>query len=148
MIPTVIGISVLTFFIIQLPPGDAFTTIMAGMAEQGQTIDVARLDDLRERYGLDQPVIVQYWKWITGIILRGDFGQSFDWGVPVKGLIWERLGLTFVVSLSSLIFVWVIAFPVGIYSAVKKYSLGDYVFTFFGFIGLAIPNFLFALVLM
>jgi peptide/nickel transport system permease protein len=148
MIPTVIGISVLTFFIIQLPPGDFLTAKIAGMMEQGETIDVATLDALKARYGLDQPIIVQYWKWVSGIVLRGDFGQSFEWNRPVTDLIWGRLGLTFMLSFITLIFIWLLAFPIGIYSAVKKYSLGDYVFTFFGFIGLAIPNFLFALTLM
>jgi peptide/nickel transport system permease protein len=148
MIPTLVGISVLSFFIIQLPPGDFLTSKIAGMVEQGETIDVATLDALRSRYGLDRPIIVQYWKWISRIIFQGDFGESFEWNRPVTQMIWGRLGLTFILSFSTLIFIWLIAFPVGIYSAVKKYSLGDYVFTFLGFIGLAIPNFLFALTLM
>jgi peptide/nickel transport system permease protein len=148
MIPTLIGISILSFFIIQLPPGDYLTTKLAGMMEQGQTIDIGTIELLKSRYGLDQPIIVQYWKWISGILLRGDFGESFEWNRPVTQMIWGRLGLTFILSLGTLIFIWLVAFPVGIYSAVKKYSLGDYVFTFLGFIGLAIPNFLFALTLM
>ena len=148
MIPTLIAISILSFFIIQLPPGDYLTAKIAGMVEQGQTIDVATLDQMKARYGLDQPMIVQYWKWVSGIVLRGDFGESFEWNRPVTDMIWGRLGLTFVLSFVTLIFIWVVAFPVGIYSAVKKYSIGDYTFTFFGFIGLAIPNFLFALTLM
>jgi peptide/nickel transport system permease protein len=148
MIPTLIGISILSFFIIQLPPGDYLTSKVAGMIEQGQTIDVGTLELWKNRYGLDQPVIVQYWKWISAIIARGDFGLSFEWNRPVKDLIWGRLGLTFLLSFSTLIFIWIVAFPIGIYSAVKKYSIGDYAFTFFGFIGLAIPNFLFALTLM
>ena len=148
MIPTLIGISILSFFIIQLPPGNYLTTKIAGMTEQGQTIDVATLEQLKARYGVDQPKIVQYWKWVSGIVLRGDFGQSFEWNRPVTDMIWGRLGLTFALSFITLLFIWVIAFPVGIYSAVKKYSIGDYSFTFLGFIGLAIPNFLFALTLM
>jgi peptide/nickel transport system permease protein len=148
MIPTLIGISILSFFIIQLPPGDYLTSKVAGMVEQGQTIDVGTLELWKNRYGLDQPIIVQYWKWISAIITSGDFGLSFEWNRPVKDLIWGRLGLTFLLSFSTLIFIWLVAFPIGIYSAVKKYSLGDYIFTFFGFIGLAIPNFLFALTLM
>ncbi len=103
---------------------------------------------LRERYGLDQPWAVQYWKWISGILLRGDFGQSLDWNKPVSELIWARMGLTMVVSVTTLLFVWAVAFPIGIYSAVRQYSVGDYFATFFGFLGLAIPNFLLALVLM
>jgi peptide/nickel transport system permease protein len=103
---------------------------------------------MKARYGLDRPIIVRYWKWVSGIVLRGDFGDSFEWNRPVTQMIWGRLGLTFVLSLVTLIFIWVLAFPIGIYSAVKKYSIGDYIFTFLGFIGLAIPNFLFALTLM
>ena len=148
MIPTLFAISVVAFFIIQLPPGDFLTSLVAGMAEQGETIDSAQLAALKQRYGLDQPFYVQYWKWISGIVFRGDFGQSFEWNRPVNTLIWDRLGLTFILSLSTLVFVWAVAIPVGIYSAVRKYSLGDYVATFLGFIGLATPNFLIALVLL
>jgi len=148
MVPTLIGISMLSFFIIQLPPGDYLTQRIAALEEQGQTIDVATLEVMKARYGLDRPIIVRYWKWISGIVFRGDFGESFEWNRPVTQMIWGRLGMTFMLSFITLIFIWIIAFPVGIYSAVKKYSIGDYVFTFFGFIGLAIPNFLFALTLM
>ncbi|MDL2228621.1 ABC transporter permease [Treponema sp. OttesenSCG-928-L16] len=148
MIPTLFGISLVAFLIIQLPPGDFLTAKIAGLAEQGVTVDQASLEALKERYGLDQPPIVQYWKWMTGILTRGDFGESFEWNRPVTEMIWGRLGLTFVLSFITLLFIWALAFPIGIYSAVKKYSIGDYVFTFFGFIGLAIPNFLFALTLM
>lgn len=148
MIPTLFGISLLSFFIIQLPPGDFLTSKVAGLTEQGITIDVGTLDALKDRYGLGQPVHVQYWKWISGIVLRGDFGESFEWNKPVTEMIWGRLGLTFILSFTTLLFIWAISFPIGIYSAVRKYSIGDYIATFFGFIGLAIPNFLFALVLM
>jgi peptide/nickel transport system permease protein len=148
MIPTLIAISVAAFFIIQLPPGDYLTSLVAGMAERGETVDRATLTALRERYGLGQPFHVQYWKWISGIVLRGDFGQSFEWNRPVNTLIWERLALTFVLAFSSLLFIWVVSFPIGIYSAIRKYSIGDYIATFFGFIGLATPSFLIALVLM
>jgi peptide/nickel transport system permease protein len=118
------------------------------MAATGETVDRAQLVALEQRYGLGQPIYVQYWKWISGILLRGDFGQSFEWNQPVNTLIWGRLALTFVLSLSTLLLTWLIAFPIGIYSAVRQYSLGDYVFTVIGYIGLAIPNFLLALVLM
>ncbi len=148
IIPTLFAISIVAFAIIQLPPGDYLTSLVAGMAEQGETVDSATLAALRERYGLGQPFYVQYYKWISGIILRGDFGQSFEWNRPVSALIWDRLALTFVISFASLIFIWVVAFPIGIYSAVRKYSIGDYIATFIGFIGLATPNFLIALVLM
>lgn len=148
MIPTVIVISIISFAIIQLPPGDYLTSLIAQLASSGESIDNAQVIALRERYGLDAPIWVQYWKWVSNIVLHGDFGQSFEWNRPVATMIWERLGLTFLVSFVTLIVVWVIALPIGIYSAVRQYSLGDYVFTFFGFIGLAIPNFLLALVLM
>lgn len=148
MIPTLIGISFMSFFIIQLPPGDFLTTMVARMEEQGETFNRSQLAALEERYGLDQPFPVQYWKWISGIVFRGDFGQSFHFRQPVENLIWDRLGLTFLLSLSTLLFIWAVALPIGIYSAVRKYSVGDYIATFFGFIGLGTPNFLVALILM
>ncbi len=148
MIPTMIGISFIAFAIIQLPPGDYLTSLMAAMTQQGQTIDSATEAGLRARYGLDQPFLVQYWKWISGIVFRGDFGWSFEWGQPVSRLLGQTLPLTLIVSAASLAFVWIVALPIGIYSAVRRYSLGDHVFTLFGFLGLAIPNFLLALTLM
>ena len=148
MIPTIIAISVVSFIIIQLPPGDYLTSLVSGMASQGETIDRASLKALEERYGLGQPLYVQYWLWVKGIVTRGDFGDSFEWNLPVNKLIWDRLGLTFLLSLSTLVFIWIVSFPIGIYSAIRKYSVGDYIATFIGFIGLAIPNFLMALVLM
>ncbi|MBV7337334.1 ABC transporter permease [Chloroflexi bacterium TSY] len=148
MIPTMIAISIVAFIIIQLPPGDYLTTIVASLASQGEDVDPAALKALEIRYGLGQPVYVQYWKWISGIVLRGDFGHSFSWNKPVTSLIWQRLTMTLVLSLSSLLFVWAVAFPIGIFSAVRQYSVGDYFATFIGFIGLATPNFLLALILM
>ena len=148
MIPTFIAVSIVAFIIIQLPPGDYLTTLVASMASQGETVDPAALEALRVRYGLGEPMYVQYFRWMSNIFLRGDFGQSFEWNQPVVDLIWSRLTLTFLLSLSTLLFVWAVALPIGIYSAVRQYSLGDYTFTFLGFLGLAIPNFLLALVLM
>lgn len=148
MIPTLFAISLLSFLIIQLPPGDFVSAMAAKMSELGESMDSTQLESLKQRYGLDEPVIVQYWTWISGILLRGDFGQSFEWNQPVSGLLWERLGLTFVLAFASMIFIWLVAIPVGIYSAVKKYSLGDYLATFVSFIGLATPNFVLALILM
>ena len=148
MIPTLIAISIVAFVIIQLPPGDFLTTMVASMAAQGEDVDSTALQALKDQYGLGQPVHVQYLKWMQGILLRGDFGDSFGWNKAVSDLVWSRLALTFVLSLASLLFVWVVAFPIGIYSAVKQYSVGDYVATFLGFLGLAIPNFLLALILM
>lgn len=147
-IPTFFAVSIVAFIIIQLPPGDYLTTLVASMASQGESVDPAALEALRNRYGLGEPIWVQYFKWMSNIFLRGDFGQSFEWNQPVTSLIWSRLMLSFMLSLSTLLFVWAVALPVGIYSAVRQYSLGDYTFTFLGFIGLAIPNFLLALVLM
>jgi peptide/nickel transport system permease protein len=146
-IPFLIGVSLVAFALIQAPPGDYITTFAATLAASGDVIDQVRLDALRVRYGLDQPFLVQYWKWITGV-LQGDFGISFEWQQPVSHLIWERMGLSVCLALSTLLFTWAVAFPIGIYSAVRKYSIGDYITTTFGFIGLATPNFLIALVLM
>ncbi|MEM8663901.1 MAG: ABC transporter permease [Pseudomonadota bacterium] len=148
MIPTMFGISLIAFIIIQLPPGDYLTSVLANMADSGQQIDAEQVARLRAAYGLDQPVIVQYFKWISGIIFRGDFGYSFEWGRPVSELIWERMGATLAVSVAALLFVWAVSLPIGIYSAVRRHSIGDHVFTFFGFLGLAIPNFILALTLM
>lgn len=147
MILTLVVVSMVSFFIIQLPPGSYLNTLVAQYSAMGESIDQARLDALKRRYGLDQPIYVQYWKWISGV-LQGDFGVSFQWNKPVSELIGDRILLTFIISFSSLIIGWIIAFPVGIYSAVKQYSIGDYLFTAFSFVGLAVPNFLIALALL
>ncbi len=148
MIPTLFFISLVSFYIIQLPPGDYLSSMASAMSAQGERVNQAQLEALKARYGFDQPIYVQYWKWITGILTRGDFGQSFEWNQPVSSLIWARLGITMGLSLLSTLFIWAVAFPIGIYSATNKYSVGDYVATFVGFIGLATPNFLIALILM
>lgn len=148
MIPTLFGISLIAFLIIQLPPGDYLTSMVANMESSGQTVDPHQIDQLREQYGFDQPIYVQYAKWITGIVTRGDFGQSFQWRQPVSALVWGQLGATLMITVASLLFVWAVALPIGIYSAVRRYSIGDHVFTLLGFIGLAVPNFILALVLM
>lgn len=148
MIPTIFAISIVSFIVIQLPPGDFLTSYVASLQAQGAKVDPAVLVSLRHTYGLDQPIYIQYLKWIGGILLRGDFGASFLFKVPVSLLIWERIGLTILLSLATVILTWLIAFPIGIFSAVKKYSLGDYFFTFLGFIGVAVPDFLLALVLL
>lgn len=147
MIPTVFLVSIVTFIIIQLPPGDYLDSLAADMADSGGD-NTAVVEQLRAQYGLGQPMHVQYWKWITGILFEWDFGISFEKNLPVTDVIWDRLGWTFAISLLTLLFIWIVALPIGIYSAVKKYSVGDYVATFFGFIGLAVPNFLLALVMM
>lgn len=148
MIPTLFGMSLVSFFIIQLPPGDFLTSLISAITNSGQSLDSATVAKLTAQYGLDQPFYVQYWKWISGILFRGDFGWSFDWGQPVSRLIWDRMGITLLVSVLSLILIWAVALPIGIYSAVKRYSIGDHLFTLLGFIGLAIPTFIMALVLM
>jgi peptide/nickel transport system permease protein len=148
MIPTMFVISILTFVIIQLPPGDFLTTMVAAMASQGDQVNRAALESLEDQYGLGQPVYVQYWKWISNIVLHGDFGRSFLYNLPVSDLIGSRLLWTIAISVGSLLVTWLIAFPVGIYSAVRKYSIGDYVMTLISFIGLAVPEFMIALVLM
>jgi peptide/nickel transport system permease protein len=148
MIPSLVVISFMAFVLIQLPPGDYVTTYIATLAASNEVVDQNTAADLRARFGLDQPMIVQYWKWISGILLRGDFGLSFEWQQPVGDLIWERMALTLVLTFATLLATWGLALPIGIFSAVKKYSIGDYVATFFSFLGLAIPSFLLALVLM
>lgn len=148
MVPTLLAISILTFLVIQAPPGDYLTTVIAKLEAEGQYVDRAQLEALRNRYGLDEPIWVQYWRWITGIILHGDFGHSFVYSAPVADVLKERFGFTVLLSVTSMAFVWAVAIPVGMYSAVKRYSPADYTFTFIGFLGLAVPNFLIALVLM
>lgn len=148
MVPTMFGISVISFMIIQLPPGDYLTSVLASMRDSGQVVDEAQVARMREIYGLDDPIHVQYLKWISGIIFRGDFGYSFEWGRPVSELIWQRMGATLSVSVAALLFVWAVSLPIGIYSAVRRHSIGDHVFTLLGFLGLAIPNFILALTLM
>lgn len=147
MIPTLFMISILTFVVIQLPPGDYLTTYVANLQQTGETADEAVIESLRARYGLDKPLPLQYLKWITGVV-QGDFGQSFSYNKPVRELIWERLGLTVTISLITLVFTWIIAIPIGIYSATHQYRFFDYFFTFLGFIGMSAPGFMVALVLL
>lgn len=149
LVPTLWIISIICFVIIQLPPGDYLTTVQAQLAEQGDSaLAGAEMDRLRARYGLDEPLLVQYWLWISNIVFNGDFGESFAYGRSVAELLSERLPLTLILSVLTLLFIWAVSFPIGVYSAVRQYSLGDYTFTFLGYLGLAVPNFLVALVLM
>lgn len=147
MIPTLFLVSVVAFIIIQLPPGDFLTSYVTQLSSMGDLVDESAIQALRDRYGLGQPIYIQYLRWITNM-LQGDFGHSMEWNRPVWGLLWERLPLTFVLSLATLLVTWIIAFPIGVFSAVKQYSIGDYIATFIGFLGLATPDFLLALVLM
>jgi peptide/nickel transport system permease protein len=148
MIPTLFVISIISFIVIQLPPGDYLTTYAMTLRSQGDAVQDDAIQALRERYGLGEPVYVQYSKWIWGIISRGDFGQSMEVGRPVKDLIWERLALTVVLSLMSIIVSWFIAIPLGVYSATHQYSIVDYIVTTFSFIGVGTPGFLLALLIM
>ncbi len=144
MIPTFLIISVITFIIVQLPPGDFVTSAQAEIAASGGGMDAATVEAMRMRYGLDQPILVQYWKWISGFP-RGDFGYSLEWNAPVWDIIAGRFGWTLLLSGLALVFMWVVSIPIGIYSARNKYSLGDNVFTFLGFLGLSIPDFMLSL---
>lgn len=148
MVPTLVLISIIVFVIIQLPPGDYLTSYVANLQAQGQEVDAAQLAALEQRYGLDRPFVIQYLEWMEGILLHGDFGQSFTHSRAVSDLVWERLPLTVLLTTLAMLFVWALALPVGVYSAVRQYSLGDYLVTALGFLGLAVPNFLLALVLM
>lgn len=146
-IVTIWAISVVSFIIILLPPGDFLNSYIANLSAMGERVPPEQILAIRETYGLDDPVYIQYFKWMSKV-LRGDFGQSLSLGAPVSVLIQDRLGLTVLVGLSSVLFVWSVAIPLGVFSATHQYSLLDYLFTFLGFLGLAIPSFLLALVLM
>ena len=149
MIFTVWVITLISFTVIQLPPGDYVTSLVSQMMSSGASdLPPDFEQQLREQYGLNQPMYVQYFKWIGNILFKGKFGYSFIYQRDASELIIERLPMTFAISFFSVLFIWVVALPIGIYSAVKKYSLADYLFTFIGFIGLAVPNFLLALILM
>lgn len=148
MVPQLFLISILAFVIIQLPPGDYLTEHLNRLRESGQELDEAEIRRWEEMYGLDQPMHMQYLKWIWNIVTKLDFGYTFQWNRPVKDVILSRMGLTFLIALGSALFTWIIAIPIGIFVAVRQYSIADYFFTFMGFIGLAVPGFLLALVLM
>jgi peptide/nickel transport system permease protein len=148
MILTLFLISIVAFIIIALPPGDYLTTLIAQLRASGAAVDPGRIAALEVRYGLNQPAVVQYLKWISAIVLHGDFGQSFELNRSVADVLAQRLPLTITIAVFTLLFTWAVAFPVGVYSAVRQYTVGDYVATTIGFLGLAVPNFLLALVLM
>jgi peptide/nickel transport system permease protein len=138
----------LSFLIIQLPPGDFLTSYAAQLRAQGDNVDEAELQALRERYGLGQPFYVQYGKWISGILLRNDWGQSMEWRKPVRDLLGDRLWLTIAISGAALLVSWFVAIPIGVYSATHQYSWLDYFLSFFSFVGLGTPGFLLALIVM
>jgi peptide/nickel transport system permease protein len=148
MIPQIFLISILAFFIIQLPPGDFLTEQINRRRATGSTVDQAEIQRLTNLYGLDKPLHVQYFKWIENIVTELDFGYSFVWQRPVNEILLSRMGMTFFIAFLAFVVCWGFAIPIGIFVAVKQYSLADYFFTFLGFIGLATPGFLLALVLM
>ena len=145
-IPTIIIISFLIFFIIQLPPGDYVTSYVAAMAAEGEIFTPEQIQDLRVQFGLDDPWFIQYFNWVKGIVTEGDFGYSFEYGRDVWDVIMDRLYLTLAVSFIILIFQYGVSLPIGIYCANHQYSAGDYIWSFFGFIGTATPNFLLAII--
>jgi peptide/nickel transport system permease protein len=147
MIPTLLVTSALIFTVMELPPGNYFETYVAEMQAQGEKADLSRLEFLKKEYGFDRPPVERYFFWLGGLLV-GDMGYSFEYQLPVREVVGDRLILTMVVSFFTIIFTWLIAFPIGIYSATRQYSWGDYGLTFLGLIGLAIPHFLLALVFM
>ena len=147
MIPTLLIISALVFTIIELPPGDYFESYISELRAQGEAVDMAEIEELRAQYGFDRPPELRYFNWVAGM-LQGDFGYSFEYQLPVNEVVGDRLWLTVLVSFVTILFTWLVAFPIGIYSATHQYSWGDYGLTFLGLIGIAIPNFMFALILM
>lgn len=147
MIPTLMVISVVVFILIQLPPGDIITSQLEALQQQGMEVSTEQIQALRAQYHLDDPMVVQYIRWIFNFV-QGDMGYSIKYQQPVNSLIWDRLGYTVLIALSSLLFTWVLAVPIGIYSAVRQYGFGDYFFTVVGLLGLATPNFMLALILM
>ena len=140
MVPTLIAISIITFIIIQLPPGDYLTTMINEMQSQGENVDQSKIEALRAQYGLDRPMYEQYFHWATGL-LQGDYGYSFEYQLPVADVVGDRVFLTFVLNFATIIFIWVMAFPIGIYSAIRQDTLGDYVTRSFSLVMLAVPSF-------
>lgn len=145
---TVALISLAVFYIITLPPGDFLTNYIGRMTAAGEQVDPAMIQNLREHYGLDQPFLVQYWRWFSNIIFHGDFGYSFTQSMPVTTIIKAYIVPTMALSLVTMLFTYLISIPVGIYSAVHQYTVGDYAFTAVCFLGQAVPNFLMAILLM
>lgn len=147
MIPTLLVISALVFIIIQLPEGDYLTSYITELEAQGEKVGMEKIAFLREQYGLDKPPLEQYVNWLWGM-LHGDFGYSFEYDLPVSQVVGDRLFLSFLLSFTTILFTWAVAFPIGVYSATHQYSWGDHGLTLIGFLGLATPNFLLALVLL
>ena len=146
LIPLLVGISIISFAIIELPPGDYLTMYILQLEQSGTKVAEDEIARLTQQYGLDKPLYMRYLRWAWNIVRYGNLGRSFQWEKPVREVIGERIALTMAVSICTLLFVWAVSIPIGIYAAVHQYSPFDYFFTFIGFIGLAIPNFLLALV--
>jgi peptide/nickel transport system permease protein len=144
---TSLAVSVLAYVVIELPPGDYITSYIAQMSSSGSFVSAQEAEALRRQYGLDQPIYIQYLRWM-GMVLQGNFGMAMEYTRPVYEVIGDRLWMTMVVSVGAIFFTWIVALPIGIYSAVRQYSVGDYIATFVGFIGLAVPSFMLALILM
>ncbi len=147
IIPLLIILSVVSFVIIQLPPGDYLTVYIEQLKSSGALVSEETLARLVKEYGLDKPIYMQYFIWMKNIVTQGNFGRSFQWNKPINDLIRERLTLSIVLSLLSVVLTWIIGIPIGIYSAIRQYSTFDYIFTFIGFIGLSVPGFLLALII-
>jgi len=146
LIPLLFVISIISFIIIELPPGDWVTTYVQTLRMSGVEIAEEEVSRLTRVYGLDKTLYMRYFIWLGKVLLQGDFGWSFQWNRPVAAILAERVPLTMLISFLSIVVSWLIAVPIGIYSAVRQYSFWDYFFTFIGFIGLSVPGFLLALI--
>lgn len=144
---TIWAATVITFIVIQLPPGDFVTAYIAALQSTGTVVSAEEAEGLRQQYGLDRPLYVQYTKWM-GLMMQGNFGMAMEYNRPVREVIGDRMFITVIVSFAAVVFIWLLALPIGIYSAVRQYSIGDYAFTFVGFVGIAIPNFMLALIVL
>ncbi len=147
LVPILVLMSAFAFFLIQLPPGDFVSARIAQLRQSGITVSADEAERLKNEFGLDKPAPVRYWRWVSGIVTRGYWGYSMQWTRPVGDILAERVPMTITISLAALIFSWVIAIPIGIYSATHQYSILDYIITFLGFIGVATPGFLLALIM-
>ena len=147
MVPTVALIAVLTFVVVELPPGDYASRVAEAMEQRGENVDMEYIQAIRELYRLDDPTFVRFFRWLGGF-MTGDLGYSIEYRMPVRNVFAQRFPITILLSIASMLFTWAVAFPIGLYSAVRQYSFGDYFWSVVGFIGLSVPNFLLALVLM
>ncbi len=148
MIPLLFLLSLVAFLIIQLPPGDYLTEHISRLRASGRDVDEAEVERLMNQYALDRPMHIQYLTWIQNILTKGSFGQSFQWGRPVNEVIGDKIALTFLLAFLTTFFVWIVSVPIGIYVSVRQYTFTDYLVTLIGFIGLAVPGFLLAMVVM